>query len=64
MLFRWSHEPDRYLRAMAADLSWMRERYEQLRSQGLDWNPPTLQSASEPRCIIDGQETVMLWATH
>ena len=49
---------------MAADLSWMRERYEQLRSQGLDWNPPTLQSASEPRCIIDGQEMVMLSANN
>ena len=49
---------------MAADLSWMRERYEQLRSQGLDWNPPTLQSASEPRCIIDGQEMIMLSATN
>jgi len=52
------------LRAMAADLSWMRARYEQLRSQGLDWNPPTLQSASEPRCIIDGQEMVMLSANN
>ena len=52
------------MRAMAADLSWMRERYEQLRSQGLDWNPPTLQSASEPRCIIDGQEMVMLSANN
>ena len=49
---------------MAADLSWMRERYGQLRSQGLDWNPPTLQSASEPRCIIDGQEMVMLSANN
>ena len=49
---------------MAVDLSWMRERYEQLRSQGLDWNPPTLQSASEPRCIIDGQEMVMLSANN
>ena len=49
---------------MAADLSWMRERYEKLRSQGLDWNPPTLQSASEPRCIIDGQEMVMLSANN
>ncbi len=49
---------------MAADLSWMRERYEQLRSQGLDWNPPTLQSASEPRCIIDGQEMIMLSANN
>ncbi len=49
---------------MAADLSWMRERYEQLRSQGLDWNPPTLQSASEPRCIIYGQEMIMLSANN
>jgi glycine C-acetyltransferase len=49
---------------MAADLSWMRERYEELRSQGLDWNPPTLESASEPRCIVDGKETIMLSANN
>jgi len=45
-------------------LSWMRERYEELRSQGLDWNPPTLESASEPRCIVDGKETIMLSANN
>ena len=33
---RWSNEPELVLRGMAADLSWMRERYEELRSQGLD----------------------------
>ena len=49
---------------MAADLSWMRERYEQLRSQGLDWAPPILESASEPRCMIDGREMVMLSANN
>jgi glycine C-acetyltransferase len=38
----------------------MRERYEYLQSQGLDWNPPTLESASEPRCIMDGKEVIML----
>ena len=59
---RWSHEPNRDLRGMAADLSWMRERYEQLRSQGLDWAPPILESASEPRCIVDGREMIMLSA--
>ena len=49
---------------MAADLSWMRERYEELRSQGFDWDPPALQSASEPRCVIDGQEMIMLSANN
>ncbi|MDP6870942.1 MAG: aminotransferase class I/II-fold pyridoxal phosphate-dependent enzyme [Candidatus Thalassarchaeaceae archaeon] len=49
---------------MAADLSWMGKRYEELRSQGLDWNPPTLESASEPRCIVDGKETIMLSANN
>ena len=49
---------------MAADLSWMRERYEQLRSQGLDWDPPALQSASEPRCVVDGREMIMLSANN
>ena len=63
-MFRWSHEPHRHLRGMAADLSWMRERYEQLRSQGLDWDPPALQSASEPRCMVDGREMIMLSANN
>ena len=63
-MFRWSHEPHRHLRGMAADLSWMRERYEQLRSQGLDWDPPVLQSASEPRCMVDGREMIMLSANN
>tara|TARA_B100000959_G_scaffold271345_1_gene319380 strand:- start:5531 stop:6709 length:1179 start_codon:yes stop_codon:yes gene_type:complete len=49
---------------MAVDLSWMRERYEELRSQGLDWRPPTLEAASEPHCIIDGEEMVMLSANN
>ncbi|MBL11850.1 MAG: 8-amino-7-oxononanoate synthase [Euryarchaeota archaeon] len=42
----------------------MRQRYEELRSQGLDWNPPTLESASEPRCIVDGKEMIMLSANN
>ena len=49
---------------MAADMSWMRERYEYLQSQGLDWNPPTLESASEPRCMMDGKEVIMLSANN
>ncbi len=42
----------------------MRERYEELRLQGLDWRPPTLEAASEPHCIIDGEEMVMLSANN
>ncbi|MEE2630201.1 MAG: aminotransferase class I/II-fold pyridoxal phosphate-dependent enzyme [Candidatus Thermoplasmatota archaeon] len=49
---------------MPVDLSWMRERYEELRAQGLDWNPPTLEAANEPRCVIDGQEMIMLSANN
>ena len=49
---------------MAVDLSWMRERYEELRSQGLDWDPPTLEAANEPRCLIDGREMIMLSANN
>ncbi len=63
-ILRWSNEPELTLRGMAADLSWMRERYEELRSQGLDWDPPALQSASEPRCMVDGQEMIMLSANN
>jgi|TARA_B100001029_G_scaffold179859_1_gene191722 glycine C-acetyltransferase len=61
---RWSNEPHLLLRCMAADLSWMRQRFEELRSQGLDWNPPTLESASEPRCLVDGKEMIMLSANN
>ena len=42
----------------------MRERYAELREQGLDWNPPTLEAANEPRCIIDGNEMIMLSANN
>ena len=49
---------------MVADMSWMRERYEQLQSQGLDWNPPTLESASDSRCMMDGKEIIMLSANN
>ncbi len=49
---------------MADDTRWMRERYESLREQGLDWNPPTLESANEPRVSIGGREMIMLSANN
>lgn len=42
----------------------MRERYDSLRSQGLEWNPPTLETANQPRCKIDGRSTIMLSANN
>ena len=45
---------------MSADLSWMENGIQELRKQGLEWNPPTLEGASQPKCIIDGQEMLML----
>ena len=38
----------------------MRERHQELKSQGLDWSPPTVEGASEPKCVIDGREMIML----
>ncbi len=45
---------------MPVDLSWMRDRHQELKSQGLDWSPPTVEGASEPKCVIDGREMIML----
>jgi len=45
---------------MARDIPWMRERFEELESQNLLWEPPTLESASTPSCTVDGKEMIML----
>jgi glycine C-acetyltransferase len=49
---------------MPGDMSWMKERYEQLSSQSLLWEPPTLESSNEPRCTIEGKPTIMLSANN
>ena len=45
---------------MPTDLSWMKERHEQLLESGLAWEPPILESANAPRCTINGVEMIML----
>lgn len=42
----------------------MRERFEELKSQNLQWEPPTLESASTPSCQVDGKEMLMLSANN
>ena len=49
---------------MPGDMSWMEERYEQLSSQSLLWEPPTLESSNIPRCTMDGKPTIMLSANN
>ena len=52
------------MRVIVADTSWMSKRFDELQNQGLDWNPPTLQTANDAKCTIDGKETVMLSANN
>ena len=49
---------------MPGDLSWMNDRYEQLKAQNLQWSPPTLESPSIPRCTFDGNPMIMLSANN
>ncbi len=49
---------------MAGDLSWMHARFEELQSQSLQWEPPTLEGANVPRCQMNGKDTIMLSANN
>ncbi|MGB1801903.1 MAG: aminotransferase class I/II-fold pyridoxal phosphate-dependent enzyme [Candidatus Thalassarchaeaceae archaeon] len=49
---------------MSGDTSWMKKRFDDLKGQGLEWNPPTLQSANQPRVTMDGRSTIMLSANN
>tara|TARA_B100000989_G_scaffold136953_1_gene101685 strand:+ start:6772 stop:7953 length:1182 start_codon:yes stop_codon:yes gene_type:complete len=49
---------------MAGDLTWMEDRYEELKGNSLLWQPPTLETANTPRCVIDGKPTIMLSANN
>ena len=49
---------------MPGDLSWMHARFDELQSQSLQWEPPTLEGANVPRCQMDGKDTIMLSANN
>ena len=42
----------------------MQSGYEELVAGGLNWDPLTLESASEPECTVDGQQMIMLSANN
>lgn len=49
---------------MPGNTMWMDERYRHLEEQSLLWEPPTLESANQPRCTMDGKPTIMLSANN
>ena len=49
---------------MPGDQSWMDKKYSNLVEQGLDWKLKALETASEPRCIVDGRSNIMLCANN
>ena len=49
---------------MPGDQTWMKEKYSSLVEQGLDWKLKALETASEPRCIVDGKSNIMLCANN
>ena len=49
---------------MAREHQWMAERFAELSEKGLNWDPPTLESASQPSCTVDGKQMIMLSANN
>ena len=49
---------------MPGDTTWMDERFSELKEMDLQWDPPTLESASTPRCTMDGKNMIMLSANN
>jgi glycine C-acetyltransferase len=49
---------------MPGDMSWMKDRFDELNKNSLLWEPPTLQGANIPRCQMDGKPTIMLSANN
>ena len=49
---------------MPGDMTWMKQRYEELSNQSLLWEPPTLESPNQPRCSMNGKPTIMLSANN
>ena len=49
---------------MPGDKSWMVDKYSNLVNQGLDWKLRSLETASKPRCIVDGKQNIMLCANN
>ena len=49
---------------MPGDMSWMKERFDELNEKSLLWEPPTLEGPNQPRCTMEGKPTIMLSANN
>ena len=49
---------------MPADMTWMKQRFDELNEKSLLWEPPTLEGPNQPRCTMEGKPTIMLSANN
>ena len=49
---------------MPGDMTWMKERFDELNEKSLLWEPPTLEGPNQPRCTMEGKPTIMLSANN
>ncbi|MEC7261094.1 MAG: aminotransferase class I/II-fold pyridoxal phosphate-dependent enzyme [Candidatus Thermoplasmatota archaeon] len=49
---------------MPGDMSWMKQRFDELNEKSLLWEPPTLEGPNQPRCTMGGKPTIMLSANN
>ncbi|MEC7112242.1 MAG: 8-amino-7-oxononanoate synthase, partial [Candidatus Thermoplasmatota archaeon] len=49
---------------MPGDMSWMKQRFDELNEKSLLWEPPTLEGPNQPRCTMEGKPTIMLSANN
>ena len=46
------------------DMTWMKQRFDELNEKSLLWEPPTLEGPNQPRCTMEGKPTIMLSANN
>ena len=49
---------------MPGDMTWMKQRFDELNEKSLLWEPPTLEGPNKPRCTMEGKPTIMLSANN
>ena len=49
---------------MPGDMTWMKQRFDELNEKSLLWEPPTLEGPNQPRCTMEGKPTIMLSANN
>ena len=53
-----------FCETMPGDMTWMKQRFDELHEKSLLWEPPTLEGPNQPRCTMEGKPTIMLSANN